>query len=93
MIGGLIQNRELDVEKKIPILGDIPWIGQLFRQTQIEERQSELVIFLSPTVLDPPALERVVATAETNLAELDEARALRRVIRQPWWRPRRDWDR
>ena len=91
VIGGLIQRRELDIEKKIPILGDLPFVGQLFRRTDIEERRSELVIFLSPTVLDAPAVERVVADADTNLADLNRKRLSRRVIRTPWWRHPSDW--
>ena len=91
VIGGLIQRRELDIERKIPILGDLPFVGQLFRRTDIEEKRSELVIFLSPTVLDAPAVERIVADADTNLADLDRKRLSRRVIRTPWWRHPSDW--
>jgi MSHA biogenesis protein MshL len=86
VIGGLIQHRELDVERKIPLLGDIPWVGQLFRQMDVEERRSELVIFLTPTVLDPPTINRVAAEGERDLQNLDELRLKRRAIRSSWWR-------
>jgi MSHA biogenesis protein MshL len=86
VIGGLIQHSELDIERKIPLLGDIPWLGQLFRQTDVEERRSELVIFLTPTVLDPPTIRRVTAEGEQNLSNLDELRLQRRAIRSSWWR-------
>lgn len=86
VIGGLIQRRELDLERKIPLLGDIPWLGQLFRQSEAEERRSELLIFLTPTVLDPPTVERVSAQGQLDLENLDEIRLDRRAIRSSWWR-------
>jgi MSHA biogenesis protein MshL len=86
VIGGLIQHRELDTERKIPLLGDIPILGQLFRQMDVEERRSELVIFLTPTVLDPPTIQRVTAEGEGRLETLDELRLERRAIRSSWWR-------
>jgi MSHA biogenesis protein MshL len=86
VIGGLIQHRELDVERKIPLLGDIPILGQLFRQMDVEERRSELVIFLTPTVLDPPTIQRVSAEGEERLQTLNEFRLERRAIRSSWWR-------
>jgi MSHA biogenesis protein MshL len=86
VIGGLIQHREIDVERKIPLLGDIPWLGQLFRGTDVEERRSELVIFLTATVLDTPTVRRVAAEGEHSLRALDELRLERRAIRGSWWR-------
>jgi MSHA biogenesis protein MshL len=86
VIGGLIQNRELDVELKIPLLGDIPWLGQFFREMRVEERRSELVIFLTPTVLDPPTIKQVASEGEMGLENLNEMRLERRAIRPSWWR-------
>lgn len=52
IIGGLIKDRTSDVTKKIPLLGDIPFIGRLFsHQTKINKK-SELVILLTPTVVE-----------------------------------------
>lgn len=86
VIGGLIQTRDLDVEKKIPLLGDIPWIGQLFRQSDVVETRSELVIFLTPTVLDAPTIRRVHRESEGRLDALDDTRLGRRAIESRWWR-------
>lgn len=86
VIGGLIQRREFDVERKIPLLGDIPYLGQLFRSSDIEERRSELLIFLTPTILDRPAIEKVVADGTAALYGLNAERISRRAIRTPWWR-------
>lgn len=60
VIGGLISETDTEVETKIPILGDIPLIGALFRGQRKSSRKSNLLIFLTPHVIDEPAdLEEV----------------------------------
>jgi general secretion pathway protein D len=53
MIGGLRFNREMDVTEKVPILGDIPLLGLLFRSERKERQETELVLFLRPTIVEP----------------------------------------
>ena len=55
-IGGLLREEQLEVNRKVPILGDLPLIGALFRATSFESVRSQLVIFLSVNVLDPDEL-------------------------------------
>lgn len=50
LIGGLIQEKESVTRNKIPILGSIPLLGRLFRNSRTDIRTSELVIFLTPYV-------------------------------------------
>jgi general secretion pathway protein D len=52
MIGGLRFNRDMDVTEKVPILGDIPLLGLLFRSDRKERQETELVLFLRPTIVD-----------------------------------------
>jgi len=52
-IGGLIQHTESKVVQKIPLLGDIPIIGALFRSTNFQRGESELVIFVTPSIVTP----------------------------------------
>jgi MSHA type pilus biogenesis protein MshL len=52
LIGGLIQDEYSETERKVPLLGDIPWLGRLFKGTYTAKQKSELVIFLSPRILD-----------------------------------------
>lgn len=52
VIGGLMQNSTQDEVASVPILGDIPLLGALFRHTKKSTRKSELVILLKPTVID-----------------------------------------
>jgi general secretion pathway protein D len=60
VIGGLIGTTKSEAETKIPILGDIPLIGVLFRGKHDVERKTNLLIFLTPHVINEPAdLEEV----------------------------------
>jgi general secretion pathway protein D len=52
VIGGLMEDRQTEVHKKVPILGSIPILGWLFRSTQIQTVKTELLIFLTPHVVD-----------------------------------------
>ncbi len=51
IIGGLIQDQVTNTERKVPVLGDIPWLGWLFRGTYQAKKRTELVIFLMPRIL------------------------------------------
>jgi len=52
VIGGLIGATDTEVETKIPLLGDIPLIGRLFRGKRVSSRKSNMLIFLTPHVID-----------------------------------------
>lgn len=52
VIGGLMQNQTKDTTSSVPLLGDLPLIGGLFRHKQQTTRKSELVILLRPIVVD-----------------------------------------
>ena len=51
VIAGLLQQEESKRTEGIPILCDIPLIGELFKHTSIEKVNSELVIFVTPTIV------------------------------------------
>lgn len=51
VIGGLIQDRHGKTGKKIPILGDIPWLGAAFRTESNDFNKTELVVFLTPHII------------------------------------------
>ena len=52
VIGGLIQETTSEDERKVPLLGDIPALGALFRSKQTAKEKKELVIFLTPTLVE-----------------------------------------
>ncbi len=51
VLGGLIQDRVSHTERKVPILGDLPWLGRIFKGTYDVKEKTELVIFLSPRIV------------------------------------------
>ncbi len=53
VIGGLIGENEINTVRKIPFLGDLPILGQLFRRDGREKSRSELVIILKATIQKP----------------------------------------
>ncbi|MBP8256748.1 MAG: hypothetical protein KAX37_05440, partial [Opitutaceae bacterium] len=54
VIGGLISNQSVNQDNKIPLLGDIPLIGQVFKRTVTQNAKTELLIFLTPHVVQNP---------------------------------------
>lgn len=50
-LGGLIRDRVSDGHTKIPLLGDIPGLGQLFRSTSQRSERTELIVLITPRVV------------------------------------------
>jgi MSHA biogenesis protein MshL len=72
MIAGLISDRQLETISKVPVLGDVPIVGGLFRRTITENRKTDLVILLTPRVLNVRTAvdytrSRIEAQEELNL--------------------------
>lgn len=53
IIGGLIKDETIRTDRKIPGLGDLPIIGNAFKSSNDEKEKVELVVFLTPHILDP----------------------------------------
>ena len=51
VIGGLLTSRETDQTRKVPLLGDIPILGWLFTSRSTSKTTTDLVIFITPTIL------------------------------------------
>jgi len=51
VIGGIYEQEESNVTTKVPVLGDIPYVGFLFRQNAKTDNKSELLIFISPRII------------------------------------------
>ncbi len=54
VIGGLMGQTETEVETKIPLLGDLPLVGALFRGRRKSARKTNLLIVMTPHVIDEP---------------------------------------
>lgn len=53
VIGGLVQDKIVKNISKVPILGDLPFIGQLFRSVTDKKSKTELLIFITARVVEP----------------------------------------
>jgi type IV pilus assembly protein PilQ len=51
VLGGVFQVEQVKNENKVPILGDLPGIGRLFKQTLSETNKRELLIFITPRIM------------------------------------------
>ncbi|MEA5512698.1 AMIN domain-containing protein [Nodularia sp. UHCC 0506] len=52
ILSGIIQDSDRTTVSKVPILGDIPLIGSLFRRTNRENQRNEVIVLLTPQVMD-----------------------------------------
>lgn len=58
VIGGLIEDRNDNLRTGLPWLGDVPFIGELFSQREDQTRKTELLIFIRPTIVKNPDVDR-----------------------------------
>jgi len=54
IIGGLMESKKAQIDTKIPVLGDIPLLGNLFKRKQKSDTKTELLIFLTPHIVQNP---------------------------------------
>ena len=73
VLSGLIHSTGNNTLNKLPWLGDIPILGALFRSTQFQHDQSELVIFVTPEVINPasPVNRAMVQQGRQDIARFN----------------------
>ncbi len=69
-IGGLIGNNKASSETKIPLLGDIPLLGNLFKFSSHANIKNELLIFLTPHIVNMPSELGSMTAHESSQASL-----------------------
>lgn len=70
VIGGLMQNNKLQTESKIPLLGDIPLLGNAFKRRVRADTKTELLIFLTPYIVKEPTELAGLTSMETGRAQI-----------------------
>jgi general secretion pathway protein D len=53
VLGGLIAENVTKLKDKVPVLGDLPFVGRLFRSESSQTKKKNLMIFVTPTIVDP----------------------------------------
>jgi len=76
VVGGLITTRESEGESKVPLLGDIPGLGVLFRSTSVSKSRAELLVVLTVDILDTD--RKVEEMAQKQLTQYDLSETIRR---------------
>ena len=73
VIAGLMQDRTTVEKSKVPVLGDVPVVGGLFRRDERAKRKTDLVILLTPTVMTPGEIAAAAAVDQQRLYEAQRA--------------------
>ena len=72
VIGGLMQELEEENINKIPLLGDIPLLGWLFKNKSVNKRKTNLLVFLTPHIVkDAEQLSKLTDTKQTGYARAE----------------------
>jgi general secretion pathway protein D len=79
ILGGLIETDKNNNASGVPLLMDIPILGNLFRSSHKDESRSELIVLIRPTVLPTPEIAALAAVAEKN--KMPGVRGMEKEIR------------
>ena len=80
VLGGLVDNQQKDNVQKVPGLGDIPLLGNLFRYRTNDRSKSDLMVFLHPKILRDAATEAAVSSQKYNYMRTEQMQ-----LRQEEW--------
>ena len=83
VLGGLITDDQQNVRSKVPVLGDVPVIGGLFRAKNNSQTRRTLFVFMRPTVIDSSHKAQAVATRQfRKLRAADAAEPPRSLLKE-----------
>ena len=83
VLGGLITDDRLNSEQKVPGLGDIPVVGNLFKSRNASESRRTLFVFLRPTILrDRADIQAAATNRMTRLRQADATAIPRTILRE-----------
>tara|TARA_B100001146_G_C16196305_1_gene441848 strand:+ start:641 stop:2332 length:1692 start_codon:yes stop_codon:yes gene_type:complete len=66
VLGGLIDDNVQEIERRVPILGNIPLIGRMFRSTSTSRTKRNLIVFIKPTIIRDSETMRVIGNSKYN---------------------------
>ncbi|MBX3687804.1 type II secretion system secretin GspD [Dokdonella sp.] len=72
VLGGLIDTQQKDNVQKVPALGDIPLLGNLFRYRSNDRSKTDLMVFLHPKILRDAATEAAVSSEKYNYMRTEQ---------------------
>jgi type II secretory pathway component GspD/PulD (secretin) len=81
VLGGLMQDSRRDTDNGIPLLMDLPGIGRLFRRDEDSMERRELLVFITPRILDPNQAARMAKNFQADYRE--RRRGIAAELNQP----------
>lgn len=85
VIGGLIQEKDIEIQTKVPYLGDLHWVGRLFQRRSVVKERTEIVITLVPRICRH-------ASGVTERDIIDAERSQTPLFHGPLHRNARPWE-
>ncbi|RKY28299.1 MAG: hypothetical protein DRP61_02035 [Candidatus Omnitrophota bacterium] len=86
VLGGLMRDNNSVIENKIPLLGDIPILGNLFKKTKTTLLKTELLIFLTPKIVEGEKdIKKITSLSEDKLKKIEKAqnkREIKKAVRE-----------
>ena len=83
VLGGLIEDRLTDGDEKVPVVGDMPLVGSLFRYDARKREKTNLMVFLKPTVMRASQDGRDVTSERYDYLMSEQLRSAPPPV--PWW--------
>jgi general secretion pathway protein D len=83
VLGGIISNNRQRNVQKIPVLGDLPLLGSLFRSTDNHDTRTELVVFLTPHIVRENEAADEIREYERNRLQVDPLKSLDAPFHKP----------
>jgi len=80
IIGGLIETKDDRTDNRLPVLGEVPVMGALFRSSTHTKKKSELVVFLTPQIVLPDGSAYVAPGSDPRERAVAQDDALRQVL-------------
>lgn len=71
VLGGIYEVTNREDLSKVPLLGDIPWVGNLFKHKSNDIEKVELLVFITPKVIDESDLDNLTANEKQSSTEID----------------------
>ncbi|MBL7002737.1 MAG: type II secretion system secretin GspD [Gammaproteobacteria bacterium] len=83
ILGGLIDDTFIDTEQKVPVLGDIPLLGALFRSSKTQKVKRNLLVFIKATILKDSKSSRDLSQRKYNFMRETQLEAYKENTLQP----------
>jgi len=81
VLGGLIRDNIVQSNTKVPFLGDIPWLGHLFRSQSTSVQKTNLLVFIRPTIIrDDETLRGATAEKYKSIRDMQKTQMERNAL-------------